>query len=174
MTVSRLIARPMLASIFIVGAAAALKNTSASATRAAPVTDKVLPLAKKAGIPLPENPETLVRINAGVQITAGLALATGRAPRLSAAVLAASLIPTTAAGHRFWEVEDKTQRSQQQLHFFKNLSVVGGLIIAAGDTDGKPGVAWRTRRVAKDARREAKRLAHDARRETKLARARIS
>ena len=52
--------------------------------------------------------------------------------------------------------------------------MLGGLIIAAGDTDGKPGVAWRARRVAKDARREAKRLAHDARRETRLARARIS
>ena len=174
MTVSRLIARPMLASIFIVGAATALKNTSPSAAKAAPVTDKLVPLAKKAGIPLPEDPETLVRINAGVQIAAGLALATGRAPRLSAAVLAASLIPTTAAGHRFWEAEDPAQRTQQKLHFFKNVSVVGGLIIAAGDTDGKPGVAWRTRRVAKDARREAKRLAHDARRETKLARARIS
>ncbi|GAW50645.1 MULTISPECIES: DoxX family protein [unclassified Nocardioides] len=173
MTVSRLIARPMLASIFIVGAATALKNSSASATKATPVTDKVVPLAKKAGIPLPENPETLVRINAGVQIAAGLALATGRAPRLSAAVLAASMVPTTAAGHRFWEVDDKAQRSQQQLHFFKNLAVVGGLIIAAGDTDGKPGVAWRTRRVAKDARREAKRLAHDARREARLAAARI-
>jgi putative oxidoreductase len=173
MTVSRLIARPMLASIFIVGAATALKNSSVSAAKATPVTDKVVPLAKKAGIPLPEDPETLVRINAGVQIAAGLALATGRAPRLSAAVLAASLIPTTAAGHRFWEVEDPSQRTQQKLHFFKNLSVVGGLIIAAGDTDGKPGVAWRTRRAAKDARREAKRLAHDARRETKLARARI-
>jgi uncharacterized membrane protein YphA (DoxX/SURF4 family) len=88
-------------------------------------------------------------------------------------VLAASLLPTTAAGHRFWEVEDKTQRTQQQLHFFKNVSVVGGLIIAAGDTDGKPGVAWRARRAARDARREATRLAHDARRETKLARARL-
>ena len=155
MTVSRLIARPMLASIFLVGAAAALKNTSASAGKAAPVADKVVPLVKKAGVPLPENPETLVRINAGVQVAAALALATGRAPRLSAAVLAASLVPTTAAGHRFWEVDDKAQRSQQQLHFFKNVSLVGGLIIAAGDTDGKPGVAWRARRAAKDARREA-------------------
>ena len=173
MTVSRLIARPMLASIFIVGAANALKNASLPASKAAAVTDKVVPLAKKAGIPLPEDPETLVKINAGVQIAAGLALATGRAPRLSAAVLAASLIPTTAAGHRFWESEDPAQRTQQKLHFFKNVSIVGGLVIAAGDTDGKPGVAWRTRRVAKDARREAKRLAHDARREAKLARARI-
>ena len=173
MTVSRLIARPMLASIFIVGAAHALKNSSLPASKAAAVTDKVVPLIKKTGVPLPEDPETLVKINAGVQIAAGLALATGRAPRLSAAVLAASLIPTTAAGHRFWEVEDPTQRTQQKLHFFKNVSVVGGLIIAAGDTDGKPGVAWRARHGVRDARREAKRLAHDARREARLARARI-
>jgi uncharacterized membrane protein YphA (DoxX/SURF4 family) len=173
MTVSRLIARPMLASIFVVGAATALKNASASAAKAAPVADKVVPMAKRAGIPIPENPETLVKINAGVQIAAGLALATGRAPRLSAAVLAASLIPTTAAGHRYWEVQDPAQRTQQKLHFFKNVSVVGGLIIAAGDTEGKPGVAWRARHGVRDARREAKRLAHDARREAKLARARI-
>src|SRR6478752_7839275 len=173
MTVSRLIARPMLASIFIVGAAHALKNSSLPASKAAAVTDKVVPLIKKTGVPLPEDPETLVKINAGVQIAAGLALATGRAPRLSAAVLAASLIPTTAAGHRFWEIEDPTQRTQQKLHFFKNVSVVGGLVIAAGDTDGKPGVAWRARHGVRDARREAKRLAHDARREAKLARARI-
>jgi putative oxidoreductase len=174
MTVSRLIARPMLASIFVVGATTALKNASLSAAKAKPVTDKIVPIATKAGLPIPENPETLVKINAGVQVAAALALATGRAPRTSAAVLAASLIPTTVAGHRFWEASDPTQRTQQKLHFFKNVSLVGGLIIAAGDTEGKPGVAWRTRRVAKDARREAKRLAHDARRETRLARARIS
>ena len=174
MTVSRLIARPMLASIFVVGAATALKNASASAAKAAPVTDKVVPWAQKAGIPIPENPETLVKVNAGVQIAAGLALATGRAPRLSAAVLAASLIPTTAAGHRFWEVQDPAQRTQQKLHFFKNVSVVGGLIIAAGDTEGKPGVAWRAKRAARDARREGKRLAHDARREARLTRARLT
>jgi uncharacterized membrane protein YphA (DoxX/SURF4 family) len=173
MTVSRLIARPMLASIFVVGAATALKNASASASRAEPVTDRVVPLVKKTGLPLPEDTETLVKINAGVQIAAALALATGRAPRLSAAVLAASLLPTTAAGHRFWELDDPAQRTQQKLHFFKNVSLVGGLLIAAGDTDGKPGVAWRARHGVRDARREAKRLAHDARREAKLARARI-
>lgn len=173
MTVSRLIARPMLASIFVVGAANALKNASLAAARAAPVAEKVLPLVRKAGVSLPEDPETLVRINAGVQILAALGLATGRAPRLSAAVLAASLVPTTAAGHRFWEGEDQGQRTQQRLHFVKNISIAGGLIIAAGDTNGKPGVAWRARRAARDARREASRLAHDARREAKLARARI-
>ncbi len=174
MTVSRLIARPMLASIFLVGAVNALKNTSAPAAKAEPITSRLVPLAKRAGIPLPEDPETLVKLNAGVQLGAGLALATGRAPRLSAAVLAASLLPTTAAGHRFWEVQDPTQRTQQRLHFFKNLSVVGGLVIAAGDTDGKPGVAWRARHAAKDARRQAKHLASAARQEAKLAKAKVS
>ncbi|GAA1128799.1 DoxX family protein [Nocardioides aquiterrae] len=156
MTVSRMIARPMLASIFVVGAAAALKNTSGPAEKADPVTSRLVPLARKAGIPLPEDPETLVKLNAGVQIGAGLALATGRMPRLSAAVLAGSLIPTTAAGHRFWEADDDATRTQQRLHFFKNVALVGGLIIAAGDTEGRPGVAWRARHAAKDAKREAK------------------
>ena len=70
-------------------------------------------------------------------------------------MLAASLVPTTLAGHRFWEERTRAQRTQQQLHFFKNVSMLGGLIIAAGDTEGKPGVAWRARRAASDARREA-------------------
>jgi uncharacterized membrane protein YphA (DoxX/SURF4 family) len=158
MTVSRTIARPMLASIFVVGAATALKNTSGPAAKADPVTSRLVPLARKAGIPLPEDPETLVKLNAGVQIGAGLALATGRMPRLSAAVLAGSLIPTTAAGHRFWEHDDDATRTQQRLHFFKNVALVGGLIIAAGDTEGRPGVAWRARHAAKDAKREARLL----------------
>lgn len=150
MSLSRLIARPMLASVFFVGAANALKNTPGPTAKADPVTARLVPLAKKAGIPLPEDPETLVKINAGVQIGAALALATGRFPRTSAAVLAASLVPTTAAGHRFWEVEDPAQRDQQRLHFVKNVSLVGGLMIAATDREGKPALTWRAKRAAKD------------------------
>ena len=64
---------------------------------------------------------------------------------------------------------DKGTRSAQQIHFFKNVSMLGGLMLAAVDTEGKPGVAWRARRAAKDVKREAKRLGHDARREARLA-----
>ena len=62
------------------------------------------------------------------------------------------------AGHRFWEESDPTQKKNQQLHFFKNLATLGGLLLAAVDTEGKPGVAWRARRAAKDVRREARHL----------------
>ncbi len=176
MTFTRLLARPMLASMFLVGGANALRNAPALAAKARPVTQKLTPLAEKAvpQAPVPSDPVTLVRVNAVAQILAGLTLATGRAPRLSAAVLAATLVPTTAAGHRFWEEEDPAQRSNQRIHFFKNVSMLGGLIIAGVDTEGRPGVAWRARRAAQDARREARHLAATARREARLAAAKVS
>ena len=176
MTVSRLIARPMLASIFVVGGVSALRNAPSLTTKATPLTDRLVPLVKKAApsLPVPEDPTTLVRINAGLQLAAAAGLATGHAPRICAAVLASSLVPTTMAGHRFWEQKEEPARTQQKLHFFKNLSIVGGLVIAAGDTDGKPGVAWRARNAATGARREGRRFAKDARREAKLARAQLT
>ncbi len=172
---TRLIARPMLASMFVVGGVNALRNAKERAEAAAVVTDRVVPLATKAApqLPIPSDPVTLVRINGAAQVGAGLLLATGRAPRLSATVLAASLVPTTAAGHRYWEVEDPTQRANQKIHFFKNVSMFGGLMIASVDTEGKPGVAWRARRATRDARREARHLAGSARREAKLAAAQL-
>lgn len=171
MTVSRRIARPMLASMFVVGGVNALKNASKLGPKAADVTERLMPLVKKAlpTAPIPEDPITLVRINAAVQIGAAAALATGRAPRLASTTLALSLVPTTVAGHRFWAESDPTQKANQRLHFFKNISMLGGLMLAAVDTDGKPGVAWRARRAAKDVRREAHHLGRSARREAKLA-----
>jgi putative oxidoreductase len=176
MTVIRLVARPMLASVFFVGAAGALKNAQSLAPKASRVTDKVVPLAQRVapGLPVPADPVTIVRVNAGVQIAAAAALATGRAPRLSSAVLAASLLPTTIAGHAFWREEDPATRNTQRLNFFKGISLVGGLIIAGVDTEGRPGVAWRARRAAKDVKREAKVLARQARAEARVARAHLA
>src|SRR5205823_628630 len=113
-------------------------------------------------------------INGGVQVVAGLALATGRMPRVSALVLAASLAPTTYAGHPFWEEKDKTARAGQRIQFFKNVSMMGGLLLAGVDTEGKPGVAWRARRAARDVRRDARQLATQARTEARLAKAHLT
>jgi putative oxidoreductase len=170
MTVTRLIARPLLAAPFVLGAVNALKNSGPLAQKAKPVTDKLVPMIQKAvpQVPVPTDPQTLVKINAAAQILAAAALATGKAPRLSSSVLAASLVPTTVAGHAFWKESDPQAKATQRLHFAKNLSMLGGVLLASVDTEGKPGVAWRARRAAKDVRREAKRLGHDAALETKL------
>lgn len=175
MAISRLLARPLLASLFLYAGANSVKNASALAPKAAKVTDKIVPLAQKSlPVSVPSDPSTLVRVNGAAQVVAGLALATGRAPRLSSGVLAASLVPTTLAGHAFWDAENPEEKKAQLLQFLKNTSLLGGLLIAAGDTEGKPGVAWRARRAAKDARREAKQLAVSAKREAKLAKAQLT
>ncbi len=174
MTITRLIARPMLASMFVVGGLDSLRNAKAKAAAAQPVTDRIVPLAQKAVPQFPSDPATLVRINGGLQLLAGAALATGHAPRLASTVLAATLVPTTLAGHRFWEEADPSVKGNQKVHFFKNVSMLGGLLIAGVDTDGKPGVAWRARHAATDVRREARRLAKDARREARLAKAQLT
>jgi uncharacterized membrane protein YphA (DoxX/SURF4 family) len=174
MTLVRLAARPLLASMFVVGGLDSLRTAPAKAGAAEPVTERLVPLLQKVVPQLPDDPTTLVRLNGAAQVVAGLALATGRMPRISSAVLAATLIPTTAAGHRFWEEKDPGKKKAQRVQFFKNASMMGGLMLAAVDTEGKPGVAWRARRAAADVRREARVLAKDARHQAKLARAQLT
>jgi putative oxidoreductase len=145
MSVVRMLARPMLASMFVTAGTDAVLHPEPKADRAGDVGPTV---ARKLPIPLPDDPVQLVRINGAVQVVAGLMLATGRLPRLSALAIAATLVPTTYAGHRFWEEKDPTRRTAQRLHFFKNMSMFGGLLIAAVDTGGKPSLAHRGRDAA--------------------------
>jgi len=146
----------MLASSFIMGGINSLKNIDAMADRAEPVTDKLEPAIDKASpLPIQLTARQMVIANGVIHVVAGSMLALGRAPRLSSFALAATLVPTTFGGHRFWEEADPQVRSNQQNHFFKNLSMTGGLILAAVDTEGKPSIAWRAKRKARKAARAA-------------------
>src|SRR5205814_4349628 len=82
--------------------------------------------AEKLGL---SSPELMVRVNALTMMGAGAALALGIKPKLSSLVLAGTLVPTTMAGHRFWEEGDPKGRSMQLTHFFKNLGILGGLLV---------------------------------------------
>ena len=77
-----------------------------------------------------------MKVNGAVMVGAGALLALGKLPRLAALALAGTLVPTTFAGHRFWEETDEKARKMQRIHFLKNVSMLGGLILAA--TDKKP------------------------------------
>jgi uncharacterized membrane protein YphA (DoxX/SURF4 family) len=89
------------------------------------------PLRKEVQLPISD--EQVVRVNGGIQAACGLLLALGVAPRISALVLAGSMIPTTVAGHPFWTVQDPAARKQQQVQFHKNMAMIGGLLFAALD-----------------------------------------
>ncbi|MEO7980544.1 MAG: DoxX family protein [Sporichthyaceae bacterium] len=165
MTLVRRLARPLLASMFVTGGLDSIRNPAPKV----PVADPVAPRIAAKLPYLPEDTEALVKINGAAQVAAGLMLATGHLPRLSSAVLAGSLVPTTLAGHRFWEEQDETRRKQQRMHFFKNLSMLGGLMLAAVDTEGRPGLAWRAQHAAHHAAVGTGRTTRTARREAKLA-----
>lgn len=148
----RRIARPLLSTIFIAGGIDALRNPAQRAAKATPLIDKsVETLPGAVTQKLPADPETLIKLNAVIQIGGGALLASGKAPRLASLALAGSLIPTTVAGHDFWNESDPALRAMQRTNFVKNVSLLGGLMIAAVDTEGKPSLGWRGRRAARKA-----------------------
>lgn len=148
----RRIARPLLSAVFISGGIDALRNPAPRAQAAGPLIDKSTEtLPESVTQKIPSDPETLIKINAAVQIGGGVLLATGKAPRLASLALAGSLIPTTVAGHAFWNETDPAAKAAQRTQFLKNVSLLGGLLIAAVDTEGKPSLGWRGRRAARAA-----------------------
>ena len=151
MSLLRLAGRPLLASMFVAGGLNSVREPKAVAEAAEPV---VRPITERVSA-LPDRTDRAVRLNGAVQVVAGVLLGMGRVPRPAALAVAATLVPTTLAGHRFWETEDPDERAQQRIHLLKNLSMLGGLLIAADDTAGRPSLWWRGRHSAHDLRREA-------------------
>lgn len=165
----RSLARVMLSGIFVVSGARNLRNPGRLVEAAKPVTDRAAPLIQNLHPRLPTDTETLIRANAATQVVAGLMLATGRFTRPAALVLAASLVPTTAAGHPFWTNDEPGARNNNQIHFLKNIGLFGGLLLAAADTEGKPGLRWRAGHRIDHSRRSVQRAVRTARREAKIA-----
>jgi uncharacterized membrane protein YphA (DoxX/SURF4 family) len=157
----------MLASYFVVAGVRAIRDPESLVPAAEPLVDRVVPVVKQyspeqvAGY-VPENAVTLVRINGIAQVVGGAALATGKGRRLGALLLAGSLVPSTIAKHPFWKEQDPDARAQERNHFLKNVSLLGGVLLAAQDTEGKPGLAWRAQKggekLAKETRKASKKL----------------
>lgn len=161
-------ARALLGAIFVVSGARNLANPDPLVPSAKRVTDRITPLLERTDPRLPTDPRTLVRIKAGVDLVGGLLLATGRLTRPSAAALAVNLVPTTFAGHPFWTYA-AADRRQHQTHFLKNLGLIGGLLLAAADTEGRPSLRYRTTHAVDRSQRSLRRAVKTARREAKIA-----
>src|SRR6266536_874635 len=164
----RTAARAMLAGIFVASGAKALTNPDPLVPRAQPIADRIGPMLAKVHKRAPSDARTLVQLNGAVEFIGGLLLLTGLR-RPAALALAGSLAPTTLAGHRFWEYHDPEQRQTQQVHFLKNAGLMGGLLLAALDTEGRPGLRYRTGRLVHDADRAVRRTARETRQRARLA-----
>ena len=101
-----------------------------------------------AGLPLPEVGAAIAIV---VEIGGGAALLAGFYARLAAQVLAVFTLVATVCFHNFWAVP-ADQAFVQQLMFFKNIAVIGGLLMLAAHGAG----AW-----SLDAKAHADDAAHD-------------
>jgi uncharacterized membrane protein YphA (DoxX/SURF4 family) len=162
MNATQSLARPLLASMFVAGGIDSIRNSEGKVKAAEAV---VRPLNR--AVPITSDTETLVKFNGAVQVAAGSLLAIGKLKRLSAVVLIGSLIPTTYAGHRFWEETDDDRRKQQWVHFLKNLGLLGGLILVA-DTRKKPANRGRRQTKKRADTKVARRSANLARKTKRL------
>lgn len=148
----RKLARPMLASVYIADGVNTVKNASEHANDAERVVKTI-----KSVLPsqyaqfIPSDPETVAKINGGVKIGAGSTFALGKAPRLSAGLLAASTVGTLLGRNAFWDAKDSDDKARRRNGAMTNVALLGGVLLASADTEGKPGLAWRAQDAAKRA-----------------------
>ncbi len=75
------------------------------------------------GLPMPD----LFAIAAGVTETAvPILLVLGIVPRLTAVLAGGFVVVATLTSHRFWEIADPAMAMGQQIHFLKNVAIIGG------------------------------------------------
>ena len=124
---ARLIGRLLIASLFLPSGVAKLLDFSTF----------VSSLAAK-GLPYPA-----LWAVAGVAAELGgaIALVVGFLPRWTALALIAFTAAATWTTHRYWTFEGPARR-QQEIHFYKNLAIIGGLCFYFAAGSG----AWSWRR----------------------------
>ncbi|WP_306362818.1 DoxX family membrane protein [Nocardia sp. CC227C] len=145
----RRLARPLLASAFLADGADTLMHPDERVKAANTLLEQQRE-SRFAGIAekLPADPATLVKVNAGAQIAGGVLLATGKVPRLASLMLAMTVVPSAVTNQDFWQETDPARKTAKRTAFFKDMSLLGGLLIASADTEGKPSLGWRGRRAA--------------------------
>lgn len=134
MTFPRRAGRALVAGVFVHGGLATLRAPAPREQAAAPLLGRL-----RAAVPGLPSDTALVRTNAAVHLGAGLLLAAGVRERDAAALLALSLVPTTAAGHPFWQPGDPARRDTDLAGAVKNAGILGALLLLAATA--RPGGA---------------------------------
>ena len=141
MDLLRRLARPMLASVFVVDGVDAMTRPARHVEK----FEKVAPVLEKAGLPpvLTSDATLLTRASGAASVVAGLGLATGHAPRTCAVVLAALNLPLTLVNHPLWKARGRVERTEALSGLMRGAAVGGGLLLATVDREGEPSLAWK-------------------------------
>ncbi|GMA30661.1 DoxX family protein [Litorihabitans aurantiacus] len=162
----RRVARPLLASVFVADGWRALRHPAQEIEHLPGARKQLTVLAERAPVPL--SADVVVRAAGATKIVAGVLLGLGVAPRAAATVLTVLHVPTLAAAHPFWETKGETRR-EHVAGLVRDGAVLGGLLLAAADTAGKPSLGWRLDAARTTTAKKATTHARHARRTAKVA-----
>ncbi len=161
MSFVRFLARPMLASSFVLAGMDKLKNADDTAAQLSPLLRRTAD-----ALPFQPNEKVVARVIGGTQIGAGVCFALGKSARLAATLLAVISVLNGYVEWRSADTSSKEARDARRKQLLKNVTLTGGVLLAAVDTAGKPSLAWRAGHLAADAKKSASHLAADARKTT--------
>lgn len=178
-------ARPLVATSFIVSGMEKLRDPRSHAEE---LTPSFKPIADRVDWLAGKDPEMLVRVQGAIGVGAGTMLALGKCPRLSALLLATSLLPTVLAEHQYWTEDDPERRETQRSLLLLKGGLAAALLMLATEPrrsrhlgalrrqmyDARTKAAVETRAMrrraqneVRQARREATRQVRQARREAR-------
>lgn len=159
----RALARPLLASWFIYGGVRQALEPQKAAGTVEPV---VKPLLVDAGVDVPV--EALVRAHGIATAATAAVLALSKSPRTAGIALTGLAAVTVATATPFWSMEEGAERDASLEQFMKNLSLLGGAMLAAtaGHSAGHVKRA-KARKVKVKAKSQAKKAAEKSGRHTK-------
>lgn len=164
MSIVRFVARPLLASSYIASGVDRLRNSEDTAAQLRPALQQIgsaVPSAKS----ITSNEKLVAKVVGGAQVGAGVLLGIGKLTRLAALVLVGSSALNAIVEFRSADTSTKEGRTDRRNQLLKNVSLIGAVLLAAVDTDGRPSLAWRAEHFAHDARKNAKSLSKDARKQ---------
>ncbi|GAA1351673.1 hypothetical protein GCM10009636_12550 [Arthrobacter koreensis] len=159
MSIVRKLARPLLAAGFAAAGVERLRNADQTAQQLTPTLDRlgsVVPSA--AGL----NPASVARVLGATQLGAAAMLGLGKFSRLAGLVLAATAGVNTLVEYRNGDATTAEGRKERRTQLLKNLSLIGGVLLAAVDTNGRPGLAWRAEHLVQDTQRSVRAMGKDA------------
>ena len=168
MTLARVIARPLIASSFVFSGVDRLRNAGATAPQLKPVlagVNKVVPSTAS----VTGNEKLVGQVLGATQVGAALLLGIGRFSRVAALLLTVTATVNTLVDYRSADASSAEGKKARRTQLLKNLSLIGAVLLAAVDTNGRPGLAWRAGHLASGARKNAGGLSKDARKQLQKA-----
>ncbi len=168
MTLVRVIARPLIASSFVFSGVDRLRTAGATAPQLKPVLAGVAKVVPSAAA-VTGHEKLVGQVLGATQVGAALLLGIGRFSRVAALLLTLTATVNTLVDYRSADASTAEGKKARRSQLLKNLSLIGAVLLATVDTNGRPGIVWRAEHLAMDARKNATGLGRDARKQLKKA-----